>query len=86
MALYWGVQPHTMQQIAQTDERIHEAERRLKAEGLVKPGERIVILSGTRSVSLAEQTSSNFKKSSSPAVACFYRATCHPPSLEVSPA
>jgi pyruvate kinase len=48
MALYWGVQPHTMQQIAQTDERIHEAERRLKAEGLVKPGERIVILSGTR--------------------------------------
>jgi pyruvate kinase len=48
MALYWGVQPHTMQQITQTDERIHEAERRLKAEGLVKPGERIVILSGTR--------------------------------------
>ena len=48
MALYWGVLPHTMQQIAQTDERVHEAERRLKAEGLVKPGERIVILSGTR--------------------------------------
>ena len=48
MALYWGVQPHTMQQIAQTDERVHEAERRLKAEGLAKTGERIVILSGTR--------------------------------------
>src|SRR5262245_29785833 len=48
MALYWGVLPHTMQQIAQTDERIHEAERRLKSEGLVKPGERIVILSGTQ--------------------------------------
>ena len=47
MALYWGVEPHTMQQIAQTDERIHEAERRLKSEGLVKTGERIVILSGT---------------------------------------
>ncbi|HET8720459.1 MAG TPA: pyruvate kinase [Nitrospira sp.] len=47
MALYWGVQPHTMQQIAQTDERVHEAERRLKAEGLAKSGERIVILSGT---------------------------------------
>jgi len=47
MALYWGVQPHTMQEIAQTDERVHEAERRLKAEGLVKTGERIVILSGT---------------------------------------
>jgi pyruvate kinase len=37
-----------MQQIAQTDERIDEAERRLKREGLVKTGERIVILSGTR--------------------------------------
>ncbi|SLM47078.1 Pyruvate kinase 2 [Nitrospira japonica] len=48
MALYWGVTPHCMHQIAQTDERVHEAERRLKAEGIVKPGERIVILSGTR--------------------------------------
>jgi pyruvate kinase len=48
MALYWGVRPHTMRQIAQTDERIDEAERRLKEEGLVKTGERIVILSGTR--------------------------------------
>ncbi len=48
MALYWGVQPHTMQQIAHTDERLDEAERRLKAEGLVKTGEKIVILSGTR--------------------------------------
>jgi pyruvate kinase len=48
MALYWGVRPQTMQQIAQTDERIDEAERRLKREGLVKTGERIVILSGTR--------------------------------------
>jgi pyruvate kinase len=48
MALYWGVRPHTMQQIGQTDERIDEAVRLLKAEGLVKTGERIVILSGTR--------------------------------------
>jgi pyruvate kinase len=47
MALYWGVRPYTMQQIEQTDERVDEAERRLKSEGLVKPGERIVILSGT---------------------------------------
>jgi len=48
MALYWGVRPYTMQQIDQTDARVDEAERRLKAEGLVKSGERIVILSGTR--------------------------------------
>ncbi len=48
MALYWGVLPHTMRQIDQTDERVHEAERRLKAEGFVKTGERIVILSGTQ--------------------------------------
>ncbi|MEP6889131.1 MAG: pyruvate kinase [Nitrospirota bacterium] len=48
MALYWGVIPHTMRQIAQTDERIDEAERRLKTEGLATSGQRIVILSGTR--------------------------------------
>jgi pyruvate kinase len=48
MALYWGVRPYTMRQIDQTDERVDEAERRLRAEGLVKTGERIVILSGTR--------------------------------------
>jgi pyruvate kinase len=48
MALYWGVIPHTMQHIEQTDARVDEAERRLKEEGLVKPGERVVILSGTR--------------------------------------
>ncbi|MBA3754414.1 MAG: pyruvate kinase [Nitrospira sp.] len=48
MALYWGVLPHTMAQIPTTDERVNEAERRLKAEGLVKTGQRIVILSGTR--------------------------------------
>ncbi|MCC6139195.1 MAG: pyruvate kinase [Nitrospira sp.] len=49
MALYWGVRPYTMPQIEQTDARVDEAERRLKAEGLAVPGERIVILSGTRS-------------------------------------
>jgi pyruvate kinase len=48
MALYWGVRPYTMPQIEQTDTRVTEAERRLKAEGLVKAGEKIVILSGTR--------------------------------------
>jgi len=48
MALYWGVRPYTMSQIEHTDERIAEAERRLKEENLVKTGERIVILSGTR--------------------------------------
>lgn len=48
MALYWGVRPYTMPQIEQTDARVEEAERRAKAEGLVKTGEKIVILSGTR--------------------------------------
>ncbi|MCK6499267.1 MAG: hypothetical protein L6Q38_07285, partial [Nitrospira sp.] len=47
-ALYWGVVPHTMAQIPTTDERVAEAERRLKAEGLVQRGQRLVILSGTR--------------------------------------
>jgi pyruvate kinase len=48
MALYWGVRPSLMQQIAHTDDRVEEAERKLKAEGLVKGGEKIVILSGTQ--------------------------------------
>jgi pyruvate kinase len=48
MALYWGVRPYTMPQLEQTDARMGEAERRIKAEGLVRTGEKIVILSGTR--------------------------------------
>ena len=48
MALYWGVRSYTMPQLEQTDARVDEAERRLKTEGLVKTGEKIVILSGTQ--------------------------------------
>ncbi len=47
MALYWGVVPHTMPRIEQTDERVREVERRLQAEELATKGQRIVILSGT---------------------------------------
>ncbi|GKS57587.1 pyruvate kinase [Nitrospira sp.] len=47
MALYWGVIPRTMMPIDQTDTRVDEAVRRVKGEGLVKTGERVVILSGT---------------------------------------
>jgi pyruvate kinase len=48
MALYWGVRSYTMPQLEQSEARVNEAERRLKTEGLVKTGEKIVILSGTR--------------------------------------
>ncbi|MBI4401072.1 MAG: pyruvate kinase [Nitrospirae bacterium] len=47
MALYWGVIPHTMPSIAQTDERVREVEHRLKQEKLAAAGDRLVILSGT---------------------------------------
>jgi pyruvate kinase len=47
MALYWGVRSFTMPQVEQTDARIKEAERVLKAEGLVTAGDRLVIVSGT---------------------------------------
>jgi len=47
MALYWGVRSFTMPQVEQTDARIKEAERVLKAEGLVTVGDRLVIVSGT---------------------------------------
>ncbi len=59
MALYWGVIPHRMRQITQTDERIDEAERRLKTEGLATTGQRIVILSGTR---IGQPGETNFMK------------------------
>lgn len=48
MALYWGVRPYRVPHVEQTDERVREAERRSKEEGLVRAGEKIVILSGTR--------------------------------------
>lgn len=48
MALYWGVRPYRMPQVEQTDVRVTEAEHRLKVEGLVMAGDKIVILSGTR--------------------------------------
>ena len=46
MALCWGVLRYTMPLIEQTDARISAVERRLKAEGLAKTGDRIVIVSG----------------------------------------
>jgi pyruvate kinase len=48
MGLYWGVLARTMPMplIKQTDERIHEAERRLTGEGLMSSGDRMVIVSG----------------------------------------
>jgi pyruvate kinase len=48
MALYWGVRPFTIPPFEQTDARLDEAEGRLKRDGLLKTGEKIVILSGTR--------------------------------------
>jgi pyruvate kinase len=46
MALCWGVLPYTMPLIEHTDARMSAVERRLKAEGLAKTGDRIVIVSG----------------------------------------
>lgn len=59
MALYWGVLPHTMPPVEQTDDRIREAERRLKDEGLVAPGQRVVFLSGTQ---VGQRGGTNFIK------------------------
>ncbi len=47
MALYWGVRPFIMLRIGETDQHIREAEQRLKAEGLVSHGDKVVIVSGT---------------------------------------
>ncbi|MFY4731001.1 pyruvate kinase [Nitrospira sp. BLG_2] len=47
LALYWGVRSFIMLRIGETDPHIREAEQRLKAEGLVNKGDRVVIVSGT---------------------------------------
>ncbi len=47
MALYWGVRSFVMSRIGENDPRIHEAEQRLKAEGLISRGDKIVSVSGT---------------------------------------
>jgi pyruvate kinase len=47
MALYWGVRSFIMLRIGETDPHIREAEQRLKAEGLVNKGDKVVIVSGT---------------------------------------
>jgi len=46
-ALYWGVCAFIMSHIGENDSRIQEAERRLKAEGLVDHGDTVVFVSGT---------------------------------------
>ncbi|OQW35098.1 MAG: hypothetical protein A4E19_01885 [Nitrospira sp. SG-bin1] len=47
MALYWGVRAFIMSYIGDGDARILEAERRLKTERLIRPGEKMVIVSGS---------------------------------------
>lgn len=47
MALYWGVRSFIMSRIGETDPHIREAEQRLKAEGLINKGDKVVIVSGT---------------------------------------
>jgi pyruvate kinase len=48
MALYWGIRALVMPQRGHTDAWIDEAEQRLKTKGLVKRGETVVIVSGTK--------------------------------------
>lgn len=48
MGLYWGVRPCTLPQLEQTDRHITATLRRLTRGGLLKAGEKIVIVSGTR--------------------------------------
>ncbi len=59
MALYWGIIPRTMPPIVQTDDRVREAERRIKTEGLASAGQRVVFLSGTQ---VGQRGGTNFIK------------------------
>ena len=48
MSLYWCVLSYVMKPIGDTDHRIQEAEKLIKQEGLAKPGDRLVILTGVQ--------------------------------------
>jgi pyruvate kinase len=47
MALYWGVLPMLLRRMGDTEARVAEVDRWMKDMGLGKPGDRIVIVSGT---------------------------------------
>lgn len=46
MALYWGVHPHTFERKKYTDDELASAAQILEAEGMVSPGETVVMVAG----------------------------------------
>lgn len=46
MALFWGIQPHTFERAEYTDDEIAAAAGVLAREGVVSPGERVVMVAG----------------------------------------
>jgi pyruvate kinase len=59
MALYRGVHSHRIERFASTDELLARAEARLLADGLVSPGETIVMVAG---IPPNQRASTNFLK------------------------
>lgn len=59
MALYRGVHPRRIERFASTDEMLARAEERLLADGMVAPGETIVMVAG---IPPNQQASTNFLK------------------------
>lgn len=59
MTLYWGILPSLMARRDSTDDRIREVEKRLQHEIMVRPGDRIVVISGTQ---LGRPGGTNFLK------------------------
>ena len=47
MTLYWGVQPLVLRLSRNTDRMLRQGERALLAAGLLRRGDRVVVVSGT---------------------------------------
>lgn len=58
-ALYWGMEPRLTPEMATTDQMVEYVARALRREGVVKPGDRIVVTAGTP---VGQPGSTNFIK------------------------
>ncbi|HWL01089.1 MAG TPA: pyruvate kinase alpha/beta domain-containing protein, partial [Microbacteriaceae bacterium] len=47
MSLIWGIQPHVVERVQDTDAMVHQVDQFLTASDLVETGDPVVVISGT---------------------------------------